>query len=46
MPNLLRNVLALFAGIVAGGAVNMAIDTLGPSLIPLLPAWMSVPPRA
>jgi hypothetical protein len=34
MPNLLRNVLALVAGIVIGGAVNMAIVSLGPSLIP------------
>ena len=34
MPNLLRNVLAVIAGIVIGGGVNMAIITLGPSLIP------------
>ena len=34
MPNLLRNVLALAAGIVIGGAVNMALITLSPSLIP------------
>ncbi len=34
MPNLLRNVLALLAGIVIGGAVNMALITLSPSLIP------------
>ena len=34
MPNLLRNVLAIFAGIVIGGAVNMALITLSPSLIP------------
>ena len=26
MPNLLRNILAILAGIVIGGAVNMAID--------------------
>lgn len=37
MPNLLRNVLALLAGIAIGGAVNMALITLGPSLVPLPP---------
>lgn len=34
MPNLLRNVLGLLAGIATGGAVNMALITLSPSLIP------------
>ncbi len=34
MPNLLRNVLALIAGIVIGGVVNMVLITLSPSLIP------------
>jgi hypothetical protein len=34
MPNLLRNALALLAGIAIGGAVNMALITLSPSLIP------------
>ncbi len=34
MPNLLRNVLALFAGIAIGGVVNMALITLSPWLIP------------
>lgn len=34
MPNLLRNVLAVLAGIVIGGVVNMALVTLSPSLIP------------
>ena len=34
MPNLLRNALALLAGIIIGGGVNMALITLGPSLIP------------
>ena len=34
MPSLLRNVLAVLAGIVIGGVVNMAIITVGPSLIP------------
>ena len=33
MPKL-RNVLAIIAGIVLGGAVNMALVMLGPSLIP------------
>jgi hypothetical protein len=34
MPKLLRNVLAILAGIAIGGAVNMALITLSPSLIP------------
>jgi hypothetical protein len=34
MPNLPRNVLALLAGVAIGGGVNMALITLGPSLIP------------
>ena len=34
MPNLVRNVLAVLAGIVVGGAVNSALITLSPSLIP------------
>ena len=34
MPNLLRNALALVAGIAVGGVVNMALITLSPSLIP------------
>ena len=34
MPNLLRNVLAVLAGIVIGGGVNTALITLSPSLIP------------
>lgn len=34
MPKLLRNVLALLAGIAIGGSVNMALITLSPSLIP------------
>ena len=34
MPNLLRNVLAVLAGVVIGGAVNMALITLGPAIIP------------
>lgn len=34
MPNLLRNVLALLAGIAIGGGVNMALITVSPSLIP------------
>jgi hypothetical protein len=34
MPKLLRNVLAILAGIAVGGAVNMAVITLSPSLIP------------
>jgi len=34
MPKLLRNVLAVLVGLVIGGAVNMAIITISPSLIP------------
>ncbi len=34
MPNLLRNALALLAGIVIGGGVNSALVALSPSLIP------------
>ena len=34
MPNLLRNVLAIVAGLVVGGCVNMALIALSPSLIP------------
>jgi hypothetical protein len=34
MPNALRNVLALLAGILIGGGVNTALITLGPWLIP------------
>ena len=34
MPNPLRNLLALLAGIALGGGVNMALIALGPSLIP------------
>ena len=41
MPHLLRNLLALVAGIVVGGAVNMALITLSPALIPP-PAGMDV----
>ena len=33
MPNLLRNVLAVLAGIAIGGAVNMALIVLSPSII-------------
>lgn len=34
MPTILRNVLAVVAGFVIGGVVNMAIVTLGPMLVP------------
>ncbi len=34
MPTLLRNVLAVIAGIVIGGAVNSALIIVSPSLIP------------
>ena len=34
MPNWLRNVLAVVAGVVIGGAVNMALIMLSPVLIP------------
>ena len=42
MPNLLRNVLAVIAGIVIGGVVNMAFITLGPLFIPPPPAGVDV----
>jgi hypothetical protein len=34
MPSLLRNVAAVVVGLVVGGAVNMALVTVSPSLIP------------
>jgi hypothetical protein len=34
MTKLIRNILAILAGIVVGGAVNMALVTLSPTLIP------------
>jgi hypothetical protein len=34
MPKALRNALALLAGIILGGAVNMALVTLSPWLVP------------
>jgi hypothetical protein len=34
MANLLRNVVAILAGIAIGGGVNIALITLSPSLIP------------
>jgi hypothetical protein len=34
MSNLLRNALAILAGIAIGGVVNMALITLSPSIIP------------
>ena len=34
MPKVLRNILAIVAGLIVGSVVNMAIVTLGPALIP------------
>lgn len=34
MPTLLRNILAVVAGLLIGGSVNMALIALSPSLIP------------
>jgi hypothetical protein len=34
MPKLLRNTLAIVAGLVVGGTINMAIVTLSPAIIP------------
>lgn len=34
MPTLLRNVLAVLAGVIAGGVVNTALISLSPTLIP------------
>lgn len=33
MPRILRNILAVLAGVIIGSAVNMAIITFGPTLI-------------
>src|SRR5687767_8056336 len=33
MPNVLRNALAILAGLVIGSGVNMALIALGPSLV-------------
>jgi len=41
MANLLRNALAVVAGIVIGGGVNMALIALSPSLIPPLD-WLAI----
>lgn len=37
MSSILRNVLAVLAGIVLGGSVNMMLINAGPSIIPLPP---------
>ena len=34
MPTILRNILAVVVGLVAGSAVNMSLVMLGPSMIP------------
>jgi len=34
MSNTIRNILAILAGLIIGGAVNMTLVTVGPSLIP------------
>lgn len=34
MPNWLRNILAVIAGLVIGGVVNMALVTVSPSIVP------------
>ncbi len=41
---MVRNILAVIAGIVVGGIVNMAIVTIGPAIIPFPPGTdMSTP---
>ncbi len=35
MPPILRNILAILAGLLVGSAINMAIVTVGPMVIPL-----------
>ena len=35
MPNVLRNVLAVIAGLVIGGVVNMALVTISSMIVPL-----------
>jgi len=37
MPVILRNILAVVVGFILGSVVNMALVTVGPSLIPLPP---------
>ena len=34
MPNILRNVLAVIAGLVVGGIVNMILITISPMIVP------------
>ena len=34
MPTVLRNILAVIVGLVVGGAVNMSLVVLGPTVIP------------
>ena len=34
MPDVLRNILAFVAGAIVGAVVNMALVTLGPSIVP------------
>ena len=34
MPNMMRNILAIIAGLVIGGSVNMALIVISPSIIP------------
>src|SRR5687767_11804501 len=34
MPNIVRNFLAIFAGVLIGGAVNSALIALSPSIVP------------
>ena len=34
MPPILRNILAVIAGVLIGSVINMAIITLGPMVIP------------
>ncbi len=38
MPTLLRNALAVVAGIVIGGVINGGLISIGPSIIPTPPA--------
>lgn len=46
MNPILRNILAVVAGIIAGSAVNMGIIMLSSSIIPPRKEWMSPTWRA
>lgn len=40
MHPLIRNTLAVIAGLIVGGSLNMAVIILGAALLPRHPVWM------